>query len=144
MAEKTINELDTVSTSAAAAAGLSAINFEVQITGLSDPESRQMTEQQILDVAKAVRAVSSGTILASGSASITGSSAINTGLGLVTRAFLTIRGVLGSSSAAVSWSALASSGYFNACVFANPVSSSSAPALSSVPVTVDWICVGTE
>jgi hypothetical protein len=43
----------------------------------------------------------------------------------------------------VSWSALASTGYFSAFVYANATATNVAAVLSVAPVTVDWIAVGT-
>lgn len=143
----TIVQLSTIATSALTSAGLSSVHLESQIDGISTPESRQIGLDQVADVItadrKLVRAATSSFGVAGGSASVTGSLAINTGLSALSRAILVIRGALTSSAAAVSWSPLASAGWFSAFVYANPLSSTNAPALSVAAVTVDWIAQGT-
>lgn len=143
MANRQLTQLDSVATSAVT----SSAAFVIQDVTLSDPNTRQLSLAQVsaLVVAdqKIVRALTSSAGIANSSASVTGTSSINTGLTTLMNVALTIRGALSSSAAAVSWSALASSGWFQARVYANPVSSSEAPALSTIAQTVDWIAVGT-
>lgn len=90
-----------------------------------------------------VAGVAAGYKIARGTASVTGNSAVNTGLATLVSVTLAIVGVLSSSAAAVSWSALASTGYFSAYVYANPTATNVAPAQSGIAQTVSWIAVGT-
>ena len=146
MANLTIRALSTIATASVQAAGLSSAAVPIQVAGLSAPETRQLSLQQVNDIivaaSKLIAGTSSSFVAARGSAAVTGSSAINTGLAVITNLVVAIRGALGSSSAAVSWSALASSGWFSALVYANATATNVAPALSTIAVTVDWISVG--
>jgi hypothetical protein len=151
VANLTILELSTVATSAVSSAGNSSVAIPIQIDGYTAPETRQLTLAQLAEViaaavvtaGNAIKSTTAGVAQVVASSSITGSATVNTGLTTLTNVILAIRGGLTSSAAGVSWSALASTGYFSAFVYANPVSSSDAPALSTTPVTVDWISVGT-
>lgn len=151
MANLTIAELSTVASSAVTSAGLSSSLMPIQVDGLTAPETRQLTLAQLATViasavvtaGSAIKGTAAGVGQANGSASVTGSSAINTGLTTLTRVILSIRGALTSSAASVSWSALASSGYFSAFVYAVPTATNVAPALGITATTVDWIAVGT-
>jgi Ni,Fe-hydrogenase I cytochrome b subunit len=111
-----------------------------------DLGARTLVEADIataLTSAAMVTGVASGYAIARGTASVTGNAAVNTGLTTLVSVALAIKGVLTSSAAAVSWSALASTGYFSAFVYANPVSSTEAPAQGTAATTVSWIAVGT-
>lgn len=92
---------------------------------------------------KAVIGVAAGYAIARGTASITGNSAINTGLTTIVHVGVSIVGVLASSASAVSWSALASTGYMSAFVYANATATNVAPAQSGLATTVSWVAVGT-
>lgn len=146
MANLTLLELSVVPTSTVQAAGLGTVVTAVQSTGFAAPQTRQLTLQQINDIvvaaSKLIAGLTSSQVHARGSASVTGNSAINTGLASIVNLCVSIRGALASSVAAVSWSPLASAGWFSALVYANPVSSTTAPAQSTIAATVDWIAVG--
>lgn len=151
MANLTIAQLSTVATSAVSSAGNSAVAMPIQVDGLTAPETRQLTFDQLAEVIAAavvtaglaIKASTAGVAQIASSSSITGSATINTGLTTLSRVVLSIRGALSSSASAVSWSALASSGYFSAFVYANPTATNVAPAVSTLATTVDWIAVGT-
>lgn len=87
--------------------------------------------------------VAAGYKIARGTASVTGNTAINTGLATLVSVGLNIVGVLTSSASALSWSALASTGYFSAFVYANPTATNVAPAQSVQATVVSWSAQGT-
>lgn len=151
MANLTIRQLSTVATTAVSSAGTSSTFLPIQVAGLTAPETRQLSAAQLADViatavltaAKGIKSSVAGVAQVIASSSITGSATVNTGLTTLTNVILSIRGAFTSSAMGVSWSALASSGYFSAFVWANPTATNVAAALSVAPVTVDWIAVGT-
>lgn len=142
MANRTLIQLDTVATSSVTPAAV----FVIQDESLSDPNTRQLSLEQLSDLvvaeADAVVATSSGVATAAGTVAFTGTSSINTGLTVASHVIVSLKGSMSSSAASVSWSALASSGWFQGRVYANPVSSSEAPVVSTIPATVSWIAVG--
>lgn len=91
----------------------------------------------------AVVGASSGYKLARGSASITGSSAINTGLTTLVTFVLSLAQAASSGAYLVAHSMLASTGWTSAQVYALTSSGSATPVVSSVAATVHWIAVGT-
>ncbi len=91
----------------------------------------------------AVVGVSSGYKLARGSASITGSSAINTGLATLLSFVLSLAQAASSGAYIVAHSMLASSGWTSAQVYALTSSGSATPVVSSVAATVHWVAIGT-
>lgn len=146
MANKQINDLSTVAT----AAVTSSANFEIQDVGQPNPQSRQLNLLQIFGLSTIFRALHSGVTalssasrIASGSASVTGTLAINTGLTTLTNVTIALRGAPTSSGLVATWSPLASAGWFSALVWANPVSTTTASAASVLATVVDWIAVGT-
>lgn len=146
MANKQINDLATVVTSAVT----SSANFEIQDAGQANPQSRLLNILQLLQLGpifrafhSGVTALSSATRIASSSATVTGTLAINTGLTTLVNVTIALRGAPASSAVLATWSPLASSGWFSALVYALATATNVAPAASTIPQTVDWIATGT-
>ena len=77
------------------------------------------------------------------SASVTGTLAINTGLTTITNVVVSLRGTPTSTTNEVTWSALASSGWFSALTWAQATATNVNPVASGSAATVDWIAFGT-
>lgn len=93
--------------------------------------------------AMAVVGVAAGYKIARGTQAATGTTAVNTGLATIAAVAVSIVGAISSGTCWVSWSALASTGYFSALVYAQTSSGSGTPAASGVAAVVSWIAVGT-
>jgi len=90
----------------------------------------------------AVIGVAAGYKLARGTQAATGTTTIATGLASIASVVVSLVGAVSSGTAWVSWSALASTGYFSALVYALTSSGSATPAASGVAAVVSWVAVG--
>lgn len=90
----------------------------------------------------AVVGVAAGYKLARGTQAATGTTTIATGLASLASVVVSIVGAISSGTCWASWSALASTGYFSALVYAQTSSGSCTPVASGVAATVSWIAVG--
>lgn len=93
--------------------------------------------------ATAVAGIAAGYKLARGTQAITGTTTIATGLATLASVAVSLVGAVSSGLAWVSYSALASTGYFSALAYGITSSGSATPAASSVAGVVAWIAVGT-
>lgn len=108
--------------------------------------ARALTSADIsagLASANVVVGAAAGYKVARGTASVTGSSAINTGLASIVSFVLSLARAASSGTCWVSHSALASTGYTLAQVWALTSSGDATPVVSSVAATIHWIAVGT-
>lgn len=93
--------------------------------------------------ATAVAGVAAGYKLARGSADVTGTLAVNTGLATLGFLVLSLAKACSSGAAWVSHSALASAGWSLLQVWALTSSGDATPVASDVAARVNWISVGT-
>lgn len=146
MANLQINQLTTVATTAVT----SSANFEIQDAGQPNPQSRQLNLLaifQLFGIFRAthsgVTALSSGMRIAAGTASVTGTLAINTGLTTVAYTLVSLGQAPTSQVAEVASSVVASSGWTSVAVYAQATATNVNPVVSGTAGVISWISVGT-
>ena len=124
----------------------SSASFEIQDPTLN-PQSRYLDLSQMQTLIRSVNQVlglTSGVKVTSAQVSgVTSSSAINTGLSSLTAVVVNLVGLASSGTYLTTWSALASTGWFQAFVWAITSSGSATPTASTVSANLSWIATGT-